>query len=366
MCEIYNDKYHGVRVGRIEGDEIYNDRYHGECVGRIEGNEVYNDRYHGDCVGRIEGTSVREGTAALLLLLIHDSTAAGFGSSESDEQESDSSDDHDRSDESGGTADHCAARPAGARWARNPSTCQPGVCRRAPGGGKCDPSRVRDTRAGGRDDRGGLLGCGGVAGEPPPPTVRTRRCDSSACSTRGRDRRRHRSRRPDDRDGTSSGGAECPRCRSSGPLPLDVPPKPWHKRQDGLGVLEPEAVTRVRRFSPGPHPQPAQPTRSRVHATAKRPWTLPAPTAIIFFLIIRPDRKDPAREVQISTLLRGYQQGIVARVIRLLVIAILCRCRRSFPNRARARGESEIFLRNSLLGRRLPNASRASFPFGAS
>ncbi len=206
-----------------------------------------------------------------------------------------------------GCRPHSAPRPPGARSA-GPSTCQPGVCRRAPAGGKPDPSRVRDTRAGGRDDRGGLLGCGGVAGEPPPPTVRARRCDSSACSTRGRDRRRHRSRRPDDSDGRFSGGAECPRCRSSGPLPLDVPPKPWHKRQDGLGVSEPEAVTRVRRFSPDPHPQPAQPTRSLVRATAKRPWTLPAPTAIIFFLIIRPDRTDPAREVQISTLLRGYQQ----------------------------------------------------------
>ncbi len=65
--------------------------------------------------------------------------------------------------------------------------------------------------------------------------------------------------------------------RSSGPLPLDVPPKPWHKRQDGLGVSEPEAVTRVRRFSPGPHPQSVQTTRSLVRATAKRPWTLPDP-----------------------------------------------------------------------------------------
>ena len=31
------------------------------------------------------------------------------------------------------------------------------------------------------------------------------------------------------------------------------------------------------------------------------------PTAIIFFLITRPDRTDPAREVQISTLLRGWR-----------------------------------------------------------
>ena len=54
---------------------------------------------------------------------------------------------------------------------------------------------------------------------------------------------------------------------SSDPLQLDVQPKPWHNRQDGLGVLEPEAVTRVQRFSLGPHPQSAQPTRSRGDGT---------------------------------------------------------------------------------------------------
>lgn len=39
----------------------------------------------------------------------------------------------------------------------------------------------------------------------------------------------------------------------------------------------PRQSPRVRRISPGPHPQLAQPTRSRVHATATRPWTLPDP-----------------------------------------------------------------------------------------
>ncbi len=173
-----------------------------------------------------------------------------------------------------GCRPHSAARPAGARWARNPSTCQPGVCRRAPGGGTCDPSRARDTRADDRDDRGDLLDSGGGADGRPRSIVGGRRRDTRASSTRGPDRRRHRSQRRDDSHGTSSGGAVCPRCRSSGPLRLDVQPKPWHNRQDGLGASEPEAVTRVRRFSPDPHPQPAQPTRSRVHATAKRPWTV--------------------------------------------------------------------------------------------
>jgi hypothetical protein len=52
------------------------------------------------------------------------------------------------------------------------------------------------------------------------------------------------------------GEAACPRRWSSDdPLQLDVPPKPWHNRRDGLGVLEPEDVTRARRISPGPHPQ---------------------------------------------------------------------------------------------------------------
>jgi hypothetical protein len=102
--EIYNDKYHGDCVGRIEGDEIYNDKYHGDCVGRIEGDEVYNDKYHGDCVGRIEGSSTREGAAALLLLLSPDAVVAGSGDLESEDSQSDSSDDHDYSDESGGVA----------------------------------------------------------------------------------------------------------------------------------------------------------------------------------------------------------------------------------------------------------------------
>ncbi len=177
---------------------------------------------------------------------------------------------------------HSAPRPPGARSA-GPSTCQPGVCRRAPGAGKSDPSRARDTRADDRDDRGDPPDFVGVGDGRLRSSGRGRRRDTRASSTRGHDRRRHRSRRPDDSDGRFSGGAECPRWRSSGPLPhsgplpLDVPPKPWHKRQDGLGVSEPEAVTRVRRFSPDPHPQPAQPTRSRVHATAKRPWTVADP-----------------------------------------------------------------------------------------
>jgi len=48
-------------------------------------------------------------------------------------------------------------------------------------------------------------------------------------------------------------------------------------------------------------------TRPQVLAKPRRRGFAQAPTAIIFFLIIRPDRTDPARDVQISTFLRGYQ-----------------------------------------------------------
>ena len=89
----------------------------------------------------------------------------------------------------------------------------------------------------------------------------------AVAGSRGPDHRRHRSQRPGDRDGRFSGEAACPRRWSRGPLQLDVQRKPWHNRQDGLGVLEPEAVTRVRRFSPDPHPQPVQPTPSPRHDT---------------------------------------------------------------------------------------------------
>ena len=102
--------------------------------------------------------------------------------------------------------------------------------------------------------------------------------DRPASSTRGRDRRRYRSQRGDDSDGRFSGEAGGPRGRSSGALRLDIQAKPWHKRDDGLGVLEPEGVTRVRRFSPGPHPRShsAYAIAHPSHA-AKRPWTGPRP-----------------------------------------------------------------------------------------
>ena len=155
--------------------------------------------------------------------------------------------------------------------------------------------------------------------------------DTRASSRRGHDRRRHRSQRRADSDGTSSGGAVCPRCRSSGPLQLDVQPKPWHNRQDGLGVSEPEAVTRVRRFSPDPHPQPAQATRSfsstrqrrgrgrwRAYGRTARahsrlgisPRTRDSHTAHrhLPFFSSQDGSEDPPRAVQISTFLRGWRQ----------------------------------------------------------
>jgi hypothetical protein len=165
---------------------------------------------------------------------------------------------------------HTATRPPGAWLAIDPSTCQRGVCPTATGGGKCDPSRGRDRHADDPDDRGGLQDSGGVGLSPRRSCADARRRDSAASSTRGRDHRRHRSRRLGNSAGRFSGEGAYPRRRSSGPLQLDVQPKPWHNRQDGLGASEPEAVTRVRRSSPGPHPQPPQPTRDHSSPDQRR------------------------------------------------------------------------------------------------
>ena len=161
-----------------------------------------------------------------------------------------------------------ATRPPEARSAIDPSTCQRAVWRGAWGRGKPDPSRARDTRAGDRDDRAVLPGCADGAVAPPGSRSPARRSDSRTSNRHGRDRTPRRSRRGGGSAGRSSGEAACPRRRSSGgSLRLDVQSKPWHNRRDGLGASEPEAVTRARRFSPGPHPQSTQPTRSAVHKT---------------------------------------------------------------------------------------------------
>ena len=134
--------------------------------------------------------------------------------------------------------------------------------------GKCDPSRARDTRVDDLDDRGGLPDSGGAVDARLPLSAGAQPRDTPASSRRDRDHRPHRSRRSGDKAGRFSGEGACPRRRSSGgPLQLDVQPKPWHNRQDGLGVSEPEAVTRARRISPGPHPQSAQTTSSTLHQT---------------------------------------------------------------------------------------------------
>jgi hypothetical protein len=142
--------------------------------------------------------------------------------------------------------------------------------------GKCDPSRGRDTPVDDRDDRDALPDCGGGGFSPRRPRDDARRRDRVASSTPARGHTRHRSRRPGDSAGRSSDEGVCPRRWSSGgPLQLDVQPNPWHNRQDSLGVLEPEAVTRVRRISPGPHPQSVQPTPSPSPTpTEKRAWTV--------------------------------------------------------------------------------------------
>jgi len=137
-----------------------------------------------------------------------------------------------------------ATRLPGARSAIDPSTCRQGVWRGAPSRGKSDPSRVCDTRVGDPDDRGALQDCVDGAGVPRRPTCGGRQSDTPTSNMRGPDHTRRRSQRGGDSVGRFFGEAACPR---------SVPPKPWHKREDGLGVSEREAVTRARRISPGPH-----------------------------------------------------------------------------------------------------------------
>jgi hypothetical protein len=64
-------------------------------------------------------------------------------------------------------------------------------------------------------------------------------------------------------------------------------------------------------------------TRPPVLAKPRRRGFARAPTAIIFFLIRRPERNTPAREVQISTLLRGWRhEAEIQRLERLVWDAI--------------------------------------------
>ena len=151
-----------------------------------------------------------------------------------------------------------ATRPPGARSAPDPSSCPPAVWRAAAARGKSDPSRARDTRAGDRDDRGGLRDCADGVGARRGPTRGAPPCDTPASNTRGRDHTRRRSQRGDCSAGRFSGEAACPRRRSGGALRLDTARKPWHKRDDWLGPSEHRGGHR----GPGgstsrPSPQPA-------------------------------------------------------------------------------------------------------------
>jgi hypothetical protein len=117
---------------------------------------------------------------------------------------------------------YSAARPPGARSAPDPSTCQRGVCRGAPDGGKSDPSRARDTRVDDRDDRGGLPDSTDGDGGPRGSIGAEPRGDRPTSNTHGRGRTKCRSRRGGCSADTFSGEAACPRRRSGVAFRLDT------------------------------------------------------------------------------------------------------------------------------------------------
>ena len=230
---------------------------------------------------------------------------------------------------------YSAARPPGARSANDPSTCQRGVCGVGPDGGKSDPSRARDTRVDDPDDRGGLQDWHDVGGERRGSIASGRPCDTPTSNTRGRDRRRRRSRRGGCTADTFSGEAACPRRRSGDTLRLDTHVTPVAQREATGSIRRSiEAVTEgLEVEAPDPHLVCHGRQRTRTHTDAQaeeavdadgamdaqtRPQLLAkprrrgfarAPTAIIVFVIRRPERNDPARDVQISTLLRGQRHN---------------------------------------------------------
>ena len=170
-------------------------------------------------------------------------------------------------------------------WARAPKPGRRQGRRVWPTGGvlgKSDPSRGaagRDRRAAGRGGRGALRGS--ADGEPAPPARNgdDRASGTTACSRRGRGRRRCRSRRAGRIGDRCAGGAGRPRRRSAqGGLRLDSTPNPWHNSRDWLGLSELETVTRVPDGPPGPHPaleSAAYATRTPRLRPAPRLWMLP-------------------------------------------------------------------------------------------
>ena len=137
-----------------------------------------------------------------------------------------------------GRKPYIATRPPGARPAIDPSACQRRVCVTRAAGGKSDPSRARDTRAGDRDGRGALRDSGGVAGAPPGSRRGGQPRDTPTSNTRGHDHTTSRSRRVGCSTGRFSGEAVCPRRRSGIAFRLDTTVKPWHKKDDWLGPSE--------------------------------------------------------------------------------------------------------------------------------
>ena len=121
------------------------------------------------------------------------------------------------------------------------------VCSMGGGWRNPDPSRDGGRRAAGRGGRGALRGCADAALGRPAPSGGGSALGTTACSRHGRGHTPRRWRTGGCSVGRSSGGAQCPRCRSAqGGLRLDIEPESWHKSTGRLALSEHGAVTRVR------------------------------------------------------------------------------------------------------------------------
>ena len=133
-------------------------------------------------------------------------------------------------------ADHTSPRARQRRGRLDSVDVSAGSVADRAGGGKSDPSRAPDTRAGDPDDRGAPPDCADGAGARPGPRPHARRCDRPTRNTRGPRshdgqiaNRRWQRRQVFWRSGVSMASEH----RA---LRLDIPPKPWHNGRTGPDV----------------------------------------------------------------------------------------------------------------------------------
>ena len=124
----------------------------------------------------------------------------------------------------------------------------------------------------------GLPDCADGGPWPPAPSDAARVRDSRTSSTRARGHTPDKSRRGARTDDSASDGGAGPRGpRPQDDLRLDTASNPWHNRSDWLGRSEVEAVTRVRRSSPDPHPLCPYATQYTRAWPPRGLWTPPPP-----------------------------------------------------------------------------------------